>query len=231
MPGGREAGDWLAGLPSKLPDAPNPAKPPELNGLPTDITGELTRSSSNGEITLLLQRAKEALGLQTTHPLLDSSSSSSSGSGSGTSTLGLPSLGAGKSPSTKLQQSMAKMQLLFGGVDAVKPAATSIPPRRADRPVSAPTAGSGTGLVESLVLPQRPHTAPTLHTISEQAEPPILQLDVSTSSSSQSSLPGRTAGEAFEDLVASAVVGGQRLNAESSQEVSYSQAFWKRMNL
>ncbi|XP_037724842.1 uncharacterized protein LOC119556602 [Drosophila subpulchrella] len=216
-----EAGDWLAGLPSKLPDAPSPVKPPEL-------TADLTGSSSNGEITLLLQRAKEALGLQTPHPLLDSSSSSSS---SGSSNLGLPSLGAGKSPNTKLQQSMAKMQLLFGGVDPIKPAANSIPTRRADRPVSAPIAGSGTGLVESLVLPQRPHTAPTLHTISEQVEPPILQLDVSTSSSSQSSLPGRTAGEAFEDLVASAVVGGQRLNAESSQEVSYSQAFWKRMNL
>ncbi|XP_016954633.1 uncharacterized protein LOC108027622 [Drosophila biarmipes] len=220
IPGGREAGDW-----PEPPDVPHPVKAPELNRLLTDITPELTRSSSNGEMTLLLQRAKEALGLQTPHPLLDSSSSSS---GSGSTTLGLQSLGAGKAPSTKLQQSMAKMQLLFGGVDAVKPAATPIPPIRAGRPVSAPTAGSG---AEGLPLPQRPHTAPTLHSISEQAEPPILQLDDSTSSSSQSTLPGRTAGEAFEELVASAVVGGQRRSAESSQEASYSQAFWKRMNL
>ncbi|XP_070074910.1 uncharacterized protein unc [Drosophila takahashii] len=209
--------DWLP-TEVPVPEVLDPVKPPELNRLLAEITPDLTRSSSNGEMSLLLQRAKDALGMnnnnnKATHRLLDDSSSSSSSS---SSSLELPS----RSPSTKLQQSMAKMQLLFGGaVDPAKP----IPARRTGRPVSAPTSGLESGLRDHLTLPQRPHTAPTLQAISEQNESPILQLDVSTSSSSQ-----RTAGEAFEDLVTSAV---KPMHHESSPEVSYSQAFWKRMNL
>ncbi|KRK07087.1 uncharacterized protein LOC6526146 isoform X2 [Drosophila yakuba] len=215
--------NWLADLPLQIPEAVHPIKPPKVDPLLTNMAPD---ASSTGEMNVLLQRAKDALGLQTTIPLLDSSSSSSS-------SIELPSLAAGRSPSTKFQQSMARMQMLFGGAEAVKPAVASLPPGKSGRPVSAPTAASRPGLGEHLVLPKRPHTAPTLHTISEN-EPALHHLDVSTSSSSQSPSPGggRSPGEAFEDLVTSAVTdGGRRRNAESSTKVSYSQAFWKRINL
>jgi len=206
--------NWLADLPFQIPEA-SPKQDRHL----TNVKPAVTRSSSNGEMNVLLQRAKDALGLRTPNPLLDSSSSSSS--------MELPSMGAGRSPSTKFQQSMARMQMLFGGAEAVKPTM----PAKTGRPVSAPTAASEPGLCAHLVLPKRPHTAPTLHTINEN-EPAVHHLDVSTSSSSQSTLPGRSSGEAFEDLVMSAVAdGARRRNAESSTEVSYSQAFWKRINL
>ncbi|XP_033171371.1 uncharacterized protein LOC117148199 [Drosophila mauritiana] len=206
--------NWLADLPLQIPEAS-----PKQDRLLTNVKPAVTRSSCNGEMNVLLQRAKDALGLRTPNPLLDSSSSSSS--------MELPSLGAGRSPSTKFQQSMARMQTLFGGAEAVKPAV----PAKTGRPVSAPTAASEPGLCAHLELPKRPHTAPTLHTINEN-EPAVHHLDVSTSSSSQSTLPGRSSGEAFEDLVMSAVAdGARRRNAESSTEVSYSQAFWKRINL
>ncbi|XP_016988619.1 uncharacterized protein LOC108051144 isoform X1 [Drosophila rhopaloa] len=199
-------GNWLPDLPPANPEVLNPIK----------------RRSSNGEMSLLLRRAKEPLGrLEIPHPLLDTSSSSSS-------TLELPPLEAGRSTSSKLQQSMAKMQLLFGGGEPVKPVVVPIPQRRTTRPLSAPTPGSelgSGGMGEGVVLPPRPHTAPTvLHAINEQ-EPTILSLDSSTSSSSL-----RSAGAAFEDLVTGAVVAGGQ-HPQSSPEVSYSQAFWKRMNL
>ncbi|EDV47590.1 uncharacterized protein Dere_GG17554 [Drosophila erecta] len=215
--------NWLANLadlPLQTPEAENPIKPPKLDRL------QVSMAPDGGEMNLLLQRAKDALGLRAPNPLLDSSSSSSS-------SMELPSLTAGRAPSTKFQQSMARMQLLFGGAEAMRPAAASVALEISGRPVSAPTAasGSGLGLGEHLVLPKRPHTAPTLHTISE-TEPGAHPLDSYTSSSSQSTLPGRSPGEAFQDLVTSAVAdGGRRRTRESGAEVSYSQAFWKRINL
>ncbi|XP_017125671.1 uncharacterized protein LOC108145013 [Drosophila elegans] len=206
------------GVPLTIPEVLNPSRPPALERLPIDI--KPSRSGSNAEMSLLLRRAKGALGLRAPHPLLDTSSSSSSSSSSSREQ---------PSPSSKLLQSMAKMQLLFGGGQPVKPAVIPIPTKRSTRPLSAPT-HPGSGMVVDVGLSRRPHTAPTLHPISEKKEPPVLGLDISTSSSSSlSTLPGRSPGEAFQDLVTGAVVSGH--HSQCSPKVSYSQDFWKRMNL
>ncbi|KAH8301485.1 hypothetical protein KR059_004275 [Drosophila kikkawai] len=204
--------DWI---PAEMPKVLSVVKPTEL----FDITP--SQSSSNDEMRLLLRRAKDALGLRSPNPLLDSSSDSSN--------LEDPSLRVNRSPSQKLQQSMAKMELLFGG-PLVSSKSKSFDQKSsklnkpAVRPLSAPT----TGAENVRLVPPRPHTAPTLYPIQESQPPPNLQLDISTSTStSQSSLPGkRSAGGSFEELVASAVMG-----PDTTPEVSYSQEFWKRMNL
>lgn len=197
------AEDWV---PAEMPKVLSVVRPTELS----DITP--SRSSSNGEMSLLLRRAKEALGLRSPNPLLDSSSDSSS----------LEASLEARSPSQKLQQSMAKMELLFGGASSVSanpakpPPLKSTKPKRTARPLSAPTTGT-----ENLRLPQRPHTAPTLYPIQESQHSP--DLDTSTTSPSQA---GRSPVGSFEALIASAVMG-----PDTTPEVSFSQEFWKRMNL
>ncbi|KAH8238508.1 hypothetical protein KR032_007770 [Drosophila birchii] len=207
--------DWI---PAEMPKVLRVVKPTELS----DITP--SRSSSNDEMRLLLRRAKDALGLRSPNPLLDSSSDSSS--------LEDPTQRVTRSPSQKLQQSMAKMELLFGGplVPTKAKTSTQIASKQnqsASRPLSAPT----TGAANVSHVPPRPHTAPTLYPIQESQQPPCsLPLDISSSSSSSTSqsslLRHRSAGGAFEELVASAVMG-----PDTTPEVSYSQEFWKRMNI
>ncbi|KAH8288117.1 hypothetical protein KR054_001064 [Drosophila jambulina] len=210
-------------LPAEIPKVLSVVKPTELD---IDITP--SRSSSNDEMKLLLRRAKEALGLRSPNPLLDSSSDSSS--------LEDPTLRVTRSPSQKLQQSMAKMELLFGGpllpskskkMSAQKSSKLSKP---AARPLSAPTTGAG----NVRLVPPRPHTAPTLYPIQEAQQSPGLHLDISSSSTSSSTSTSpsslarrRSRGGSFEELVASAVLGP----ADTTPEVSFSQEFWKRMNL
>ncbi|KAH8256553.1 hypothetical protein KR038_009596 [Drosophila bunnanda] len=212
----RPSGDWM---PAERPKVLSVVRPTEL----TDITP--SRSSSNDEMRLLLRRAKDALGLRSPNPLLDSSSDSSS--------LADPSLRATRSPSQKLQQSMAKMELLFGGPLVPSKAKTSAQKpskqtRSAARPLSAPT----TGAQNVSAVPPRPHTAPTLYPIQEAQQSPGLHLGISGSTStststSQSSLPRvRSPGGSFQELVDSAVLG-----PDTTPEVSFSQEFWKRMNL
>ncbi|KAH8336097.1 hypothetical protein KR074_002139 [Drosophila pseudoananassae] len=231
--------DWLAPLPPVeipvLPRLPEPFKSPALPFKPSDQREPLlsltdldhSRSSrSSGELSLLFRRAKEALGVTSDpNPLLDSSSDSSSFDlADGIA----PSASAGPfqrgSPSQKLQRSMAKMQLLFGG-SGIDKEPISLPLPSKVRPVSAPTAGSG--LRESLFLgpsaAPRPQTAPAPPPVSR---PAALHLDISTSSSTPSSLSRKSPALVFQDLVADAVMG-----PDTTPEVSFSQEFWKRVNL
>ncbi|KAI8035122.1 hypothetical protein M5D96_012067 [Drosophila gunungcola] len=158
------------------------------------------RSSSNAEMSCSLRRAKGALGLSAPHPLLDTSTAAA-----------VAAVPAGNSPRRALSCCNPWPRCTLH-----ETAECTHPPRIGN--------GGGCG------LPPRPHTAPTLHTISEKKEPPVLGLDISTSSSSSlSTLPGRSPGEAFQDLVTGAVVSGH--HSQTSPEVSYSQDFWKRMNL
>ncbi|KAH8375988.1 hypothetical protein KR200_005355 [Drosophila serrata] len=204
--------EWI---PAEMPKVLSVVKPTELS----DITP--SRSSSNDEMRSLLRRAKNALGLRSPNPLLDSSTDSSS--------LEDPSLKVTRSPSQKLQQSMAKMELLFGGPlvsSKTKMQKSSKLNKSATRPFSAPT----TGAENVRLVPPRPHTAPTLYPIQESQQSPGLQVEISTSTStstSQSSLPRvRSPCGSFEELVDSAVMG-----PDTTPEVSFSQDFWNRMNL
>ncbi|XP_017109095.2 uncharacterized protein unc [Drosophila bipectinata] len=280
--------DWLAPLPPVeipvLPRLPESFKSPALPFKPSEQREPLlsltdldhSRSSrSSGELSLLFRRAKEALGLTSEpNPLLDSSSDSSSFDlADGTAPLASAAPFQRGSPSQKLQRSMAKMQLLFGG-SGIDKDPISVPLPSKVRPVSAPTAGSG--LRESLRLGPsavpRPQTAPVsappivtslpgldslsgvgalpgvstlagiphLPAISSLSvtpnlpgkapppvtRPPALHLDISTSSSTPSSLSSKSPALAFQDLVADAVMG-----PDTTPEVSFSQEFWKRVNL
>lgn len=274
--------DWLAPPPPieipVLPRLPDSIKHPVV--LPFKPTEQLdpllqlneldhSRSSrSSGELSLLFRRAKEALGLTSEpNPLLDSSSDSSSfelADGAAPSASAAPFLRS--SPSQKLQRSMAKMQLLFGG-SGIDKDSISVPLTSKVRPVSAPTPSSV--LREGLLLcpptPPRPQTAPAIAptgaslpgvpslpsvaslagipplppvpslsaipTLAGKVPPPVplppaLHLDISTSSSTPSSFASKSPALVFQDLVADAVMG-----PDTTPEVSFSQEFWKRVNL
>ncbi|EDV38388.1 uncharacterized protein Dana_GF21853, isoform A [Drosophila ananassae] len=186
--------DWLAPpAPIEIPVLPR--LPPVLPFKPSEQLDPLlqlneldhSRSSrSSGELSLLFRRAKEALGLTSEpNPLLDSSTDSSSfelADGTAPSVSAAPFLRS--SPKQKLQRSMAKMQLLFGG-SGIDKDSISVPLTSKVRPVSAPTPSSV--LRESLLLvppaPPRPQTAPI-------TAPAMASLPGVTSLPSVSPLPG-----------------------------------------
>ncbi|KAH8344626.1 hypothetical protein KR067_001669 [Drosophila pandora] len=227
--------DWLAPpapieIPV-LPRLPETFKAPVLPFKPSEQLDPLlqlneldhSRSSrSSGELSLLFRRAKEALGLTSEpNPLLDSSTDSSSfelADGTAPSASAAPFLRS--SPSQKLQRSMAKMQLLFGG-SGIDKDSISVPLTSKVRPVSAPTPSSV--LRESLLLVP---PAPPRKVAPPIPLPPALHLDISTSSSTPSSFASKSPALVFQDLVADAVIG-----PDTTPEVSFSQEFWKRVNL
>ncbi|XP_017156233.1 uncharacterized protein LOC108164823 [Drosophila miranda] len=232
------------------------------NHLLPEITSA-TNSSSHDDLDVLMRRAKQAMRLNEQPParrpsihLLDCSISSTltSSSRSSASDIFQPNINIpgmemtemdrAAPPSTRLQQSMAKMQQLFGG-GARKPPDQSLPhsqpqppPRSTIRPVSAPTCrGTAGGVRGADGGTIRPHTAPTpqqqqprqqQHQYFHSSEDVLLLSSSTCSSSAASSHRHYRTTDIYEGLVLDDTT---HANHPVSPDIIHSRDFWKRLNL
>ncbi|XP_002023012.2 uncharacterized protein LOC6597850 [Drosophila persimilis] len=233
------------------------------NHLLPEITSA-TNSSSHEDLDVLMRRAKQAMRLNEQPParrpsLLDCSISSTLTSSSRSSAsdmfqpyinipgMEMTEMDRAAPPSTRLQQSMAKMQQLFGG-GARKPPDQRLPqpqpqppPRSTIRPVSAPTCrGTAGGVRAADGGTIRPHTAPTpqqqqqqprqqQHQYFHSSEDVLLLSSSTCSSSAVSSHRHYRTTDIYEGLVLDDTT--HATHHPVSPEIIHSRNFWKRLNL
>ncbi|XP_015042269.2 uncharacterized protein unc [Drosophila pseudoobscura] len=229
------------------------------NHLLPEITSA-TNSSSQEDLDVLMRRAKQAMRLNERPParrpsLLDCSISSTLTSSSRSSASdifqpynNIPGMEMDRAapPSTRLQQSMAKMHQLFGG-GARKPPDQRLPqpqpqpqppPRSTIRPVSAPTCRGTAGGVRAAdggII--RAHTAPTpqqqqprqeQHQYFHSSEDVVFLSSSNCSSSAASSHSHYRTTDIYEGVTLDDTT---HANHPVSPEIIHSRNFWKRLNL